>query len=62
MRVVVNQRTCEHHGQCEIVCPEVFELVDAQTLRYAAEPDASLRADLEVAVDACPTQSIRLEK
>lgn len=62
IRVIVNERTCEHHGQCEIVCPEVFELVDgARALRYVAEPDASLRAELEEAADACPTQPIRIE-
>ena len=61
MRIVVDDHTCEHHGQCMIACPEVFELVDPETLRYVAEPPESLRDDVEAAMDACPTQSIQIE-
>ena len=61
MRVIVDDTTCEHHGQCMIACPEVFELIDADTLRYVPDPDESLRDDVEAAMDACPTQSIRIE-
>jgi ferredoxin len=41
-----------------IECPEVFQLVGADELRYVAAPDDALRADVEAAADACPTQSI----
>ncbi len=58
MRVQVDESTCQHHGQCMIECPEVFRLVSADELRYIAEPDESLRADVAAAADACPTQSI----
>ncbi len=61
MKVIVNAHTCEHHGQCEIVCPEVFTLVSAEKLEYVADPDESLREDIEAAVDACPTISISIE-
>jgi ferredoxin len=61
MRVVVNEQSCDHHGQCTIACPEAFELVDPETLRYVTEPAESLRDDVEAAMDACPTQSIRIE-
>jgi ferredoxin len=61
MRVIVDVTTCDHHGQCMIACPEVFALVDPETLRYEPEPDESLRDDVEAAMDACPTQSIRVE-
>jgi len=61
MRVVVDDHTCDHHGQCMIACPEVFELVDPETLQYVAEPAESQRDDVEAAMDACPTQSIRIE-
>jgi ferredoxin len=57
----VDETTCDHHGQCMIACPEVFTLVDSQTLRYEREADESLRDDAEAAADACPTQSIRIE-
>ena len=58
MRVVVDEQTCQHHGQCMIECPQVFQLVSAQELRYVAEPDEALRDEVEAAADACPTQSI----
>jgi ferredoxin len=58
MRVLVDETTCEHHGQCMIECPEVFQLVGADELRYVAEPDEALRDEVEAAADACPTQSI----
>ncbi len=60
MKVLVNEQTCEHHGQCEIVCPEVFELIGTSELRHTANPDESLRADAEAAADACPTASISI--
>jgi len=44
-----------------IECPEVFTLVGPDELRYVAEPDESLRDDVESAADACPTASITIE-
>jgi ferredoxin len=44
-----------------IECPEVFQLIGADELRYETEPDESLRADVEAAADACPTQSITVD-
>lgn len=61
MRVHVDDSTCQHHGQCMIECPEVFQLIGADELRYETEPDESLRADVEAAADACPTQSITVD-
>jgi ferredoxin len=58
VRVEVDEATCQHHGQCMIECPEVFQLIGADELRYVAEPDDALRADVEAAADACPTRSI----
>jgi ferredoxin len=62
MRIVVDEETCDRHGQCMIACPEVFKLVDPETLRYEPHPAESLRDDVEAALNACPTQSIRIEK
>jgi ferredoxin len=58
VRVHVDEATCQHHGQCMIECPEVFQLTGADELRYVAQPDESLREDVEAAADACPTRSI----
>ena len=61
MRVTVDTQTCDHHGQCMIACPEVFNLVTPDTLEYVADPDESLRACVEEAEAACPTLSIMIE-
>jgi ferredoxin len=61
MRVVVDEGTCQHHGQCMIECPEVFQLVSSERLECVAEPDEALRDDVEAAADACPTGSITVE-
>jgi ferredoxin len=61
MKVIVDLDVCEYHGQCAIAAPDVFELKDESTLVWVAEPDESLRGDVEEAADACPTQAITLE-
>jgi len=61
MRVVVDEQTCQHHGQCMIECPRVFQLVSPQELRYQADVDEALRDDVGAAADACPTMSITIE-
>jgi ferredoxin len=61
MRVTVDTQTCDHHGQCMIACPEVFNLVAPDRLEYVAEPDAGLRACVEDAEAVCPTMSIMIE-
>ena len=40
MRVTVDEGTCDHHGQCMIACPEVFNLVSPDKLEYVrAHPE-----------------------
>jgi ferredoxin len=60
VKVVVDMDICEFHGQCAIAAPDVFELKDDETLLWNATPDESLRADVEAAVDGCPTQAISI--
>ena len=60
MRVVVDRDVCETHGQCVLVAPEVFSLVDGE-LAYVTEPDDSLRGKVEDAEEICPTGAIRIE-
>jgi ferredoxin len=50
MKVIVDLERCEYHGQCAIAAPEVFDLKDESTLVWEAQPDASLRDDVEAAV------------
>ena len=46
MRVSVDEQTCDHHGQCMIACPEVFQLIGPSELRYVPDPEESLRDDV----------------
>ena len=49
---------CDNHGQCAIAAPEVFRINAEGILEYEDERDASLRNDVEDAIDVCPVQAI----
>ncbi|MGW7414046.1 ferredoxin [Streptomyces sp. NPDC054863] len=61
MKVVVDIDICKDHGQCVFAAPEVFQLDDGGKLVYVAQPDESLREDVEDAADVCPLQAITIE-
>lgn len=58
MKVIVDFETCESHGTCVELVPEVFDLKDLSLVLLDPSPDESLRALLEEAVRLCPTESI----
>lgn len=62
MRVVIDRDLCQGHGVCESEAPEVFVLPkQADTVTVLVdEPDESLRAGLELAVEYCPTHAISI--
>lgn len=63
MRVVVDFDRCESNALCMGIAPEVFEVRDDGFLYILDEhPPESMRAQLEEAVMACPTQAITLEE
>lgn len=59
MRVTVDEELCVGTGQCEMICPEVFE-VDLVAEVKQAHPDPSLHERVQEAADTCPTEAIRL--
>lgn len=61
MKVHVDMSICLLHGQCVIAAPQVFSFSDDGALVWVAEADASLRADVEAAANACPEQAIVIE-
>ncbi|CAN5349861.1 ferredoxin [soil metagenome] len=61
MRVRVDHALCDEHGQCTVAAPAVFELNDDGALEFDAEPDDSLRGDVEEAADVCPMQAILID-
>ena len=57
MRVSIDEELCVASGQCEMICPEVFE-VDLVSEVKDEHPDASLHEQVRQAADACPTGAI----
>ena len=70
MRITVDLKKCNDHGQCVFSAPAVFSLDDDGKLSFRREAadtyasgdlDESLRDDVEEAADACPLQAILVE-
>jgi ferredoxin len=63
MRVSVDQKKCEGHGECVLVAPDVFEVDDAALVARVlqAEPDEAMRHAVEEAEMMCPMRAIQVE-
>lgn len=62
MRVVVDFDLCESNALCMAAAPEVFEVRDDDFLYILDEnPPESLREKVELAVQRCPKQAIKIE-
>jgi ferredoxin len=60
MRVSVDEGLCAATGQCEMICPEVFE-VDMVAEVKLEHPDPSLHDRVREAADSCPTGAILVD-
>lgn len=58
-RVSVDESLCAASGQCEIFCPEVFEVGRVSTVKLDLPP-SDLYDSLQDTADACPTRAISL--
>lgn len=62
MRVNVDYDLCESNGICAGLLPSVFDLRDDDNLYLLQEePAEELRPQLELAVQRCPRQALRLQ-
>lgn len=61
MRVSVDEAVCVGSGQCELLCPEVFEVGEVARV-LVPEPDSILHDSVREAARACPTQAIIVEE
>lgn len=70
MRITVDLKKCNDHGQCVFSAPAVFSLDDDGKLSFrreaagtyiSGELDELLRDDVEEAADVCPLQAILVE-
>jgi ferredoxin len=62
MRVVVDYDLCESNALCMAAAPEVFEVRDDDNMYVLQEyPPEELRPKVELAVQRCPKQALRIE-
>lgn len=63
MNLEADRDVCASHEMCIALLPDVFELDDNTNTvnpKLRAVPE-HLLADVQLAVDSCPTQALRLE-
>lgn len=61
MKVIVDHAKCTGLGICESVAEDVFEVQDDGSLKLLAEEISPLRrAEIEEAVNSCPTEALRI--
>lgn len=60
MRIEVDLDICQGHGMCELEAPDVFRAEVDHVELLDSEPDESRRAEVEAAVQYCPTQALRI--
>jgi ferredoxin len=63
MKVILEPKLCELHGECLMAAPEVFDIEDDKDVVTVlnAEPGEDQRDAVERAVTNCPTAALRLE-
>ena len=60
-KVIADYDRCKSHAECMRIVPEVFEVRDDGYMYILVEDiDESLRSRVDEAVDACPTQALRI--
>ncbi|WP_250291019.1 ferredoxin [Frankia sp. CiP1_Cm_nod1] len=61
MRIVINRSRCSGLGMCESIAEDVFEVQKDGTLRILIEDvDPARREEIQSAVDACPTEALKI--
>lgn len=59
MKIEVDSKRCELHGQCVFVAPELFR-IDGDTLIFETDVPEHLKAKARTAAKACPQLAIKL--
>jgi ferredoxin len=61
MRIEADLDLCQGHAMCELEAPDVFQVPKKGKVEILVpEPPESLRADVQSAVQECPTQALRM--
>jgi len=62
MRVLIDEVKCTGHGLCEAIAEDVFEVGDDGIAHLLREPTDDERAEVEDAVQQCPTQALSIQE
>ncbi len=63
MKAFIDEELCIGCGQCEEICPEVFEVCDEKALVIGEEiPMGKISNACYEAVEICPVNAITFEK
>ncbi|MCA2252180.1 ferredoxin [Mycobacterium intracellulare] len=63
MKVKVDTTKCSGIGLCEVTAPSVFEIGDdGQAQAIKSEPAQDERAEVEEAVNNCPTGALSIDE
>ena len=62
MRIVVDRDLCQGHGVCESEAEAVFTVSKSVVVVLDDSPPEALRAQVEAAVQFCPTHALRIEE
>jgi ferredoxin len=60
MIIEVDMSVCEHHAQCVLAAPDVFQLNEEGLLEYDPNPDSSHADAVREAVELCPLLAISI--
>ena len=61
MKIKVDLKKCQLHGQCIISAPEVFRFDADGSLVWEIEPPSAEHRNVEEAAEVCPVQAITIE-
>ncbi len=60
-RIDLDEDLCQGHAMCELEAPDYFRVPKRGTVEILdAEPPAQARAEIERAVEACPTRALSI--
>ena len=61
MKIAVDRDLCQGHAVCQSEAPEVFAVEDKGQVQLLDEnPPDSLRGQVEMAVNYCPTHALKI--
>jgi ferredoxin len=63
LKVSVDSSRCQGHGQCNLLCPEIFSFDEQGFVRIVNEQvPEQLRGEVERAVRSCPERALATEE